>query len=116
MVRHDLAVVLLLVAQYPLGLERVGVVADNVDHLTTPQPPQVVQMGEKQVGVATLIRLSLGQDHLPRPLVEQPGHVPILVIARCGHCSLLAQHPHRADLGVGFDLHFILEHHHFIGR
>jgi hypothetical protein len=83
----------------------------QVDLTVASQPaPEIIQVRQEQRRVAPLLRLPLGEEDLPGPPVDRTGQVALLIIARRLDLRLLAlEHPHRADLGVGVDIHLILE-------
>ena len=48
--------------------------------------------------------------------MDRPGEVPLLVVPRRLDRGLLPlDHPHRADLGVGVDVHLVLEDGRLVG-
>ena len=91
-----------------------GVVADHMNAAVAPQAaPQVVQMTHKQIGVALGARR--GHQQLACPPMQRTGQIAFDVVARRDHLGLLAStHPHRADLRVGVDVHFVLEDRRFV--
>lgn len=86
-------------------------VADHVDLLIPPQSrAEIVQVRQEQLRVAALLGLALGEEDLAGPPVDRTGDVPLLVVAGRLHLGLLPpDHPHRSDLGIGVDVHLVLE-------
>ena len=85
-----------------------GVVADHMDHPIGPQlPTQVVEVGHEERRVALL---SWSRQQQPScPPVKRSSQMPFFVVAWRDDLGLLAAtHPHRPDLGVQMDIHFVL--------
>src|SRR6516225_5989433 len=71
------------VDHHRLALVELGVVADHVDLPVPSQPtPQVVQVGQEQGLVASLLWLALGEKNPPAAPVDRAGEVPLLVVSR----------------------------------